>query len=109
MLAAGSHAYALRHYTFAELFHEADSVIIGKATSRRMVAGETIVTVSVEITLKGKRHAKLELFPENGIAEMHTDCCVTGASYLLFLVRTPKGPYEITDGHFGAYKLDDDR
>jgi hypothetical protein len=117
-VAIGSEAVA---YAVVELSSEqkvrlSTLVVVGRVTSLRHVAEGGLrpshyARVNVETALKGNAPATVELFLEQNIAELESQCCAVGARYLLFLrpIKTVKtartGIYEPVNAKYGIYRL----
>jgi hypothetical protein len=102
-------ANLLVEMSFREKMAESDIVIVGTVSSTaRSHAGEYdgSATITVLATLKGEPVSKLVVLTRERIAEESTQCCAVGATYVMFLRRTPDGKgLRSVNGRFGMIQI----
>jgi hypothetical protein len=85
-----------------ELVRKSDIVVVAIVRNH----SDVVANVGVLTVLKGQDIAQFELKFEAGIAEMHPDCCIDGARYLMFLKKTRDGYLIPVNGPFGIVSID---
>jgi hypothetical protein len=112
-LAIPASANVLVEMSFREKMTASDSVIVGTVTSTlRSHPGEydSSATVSVLATLKGEPRSKLVVLTSERIPEESPQCCAVGATYVMFLMKTPDGTkLRSVNGRFGMIRIGPDK
>jgi hypothetical protein len=97
-----SHANFVVEPTFAEKLARADLVVIGTVTS----AEPARATLDVLRTLKGEAGGAITVSTYSRIAELDPQCCVVGATYVMFLRRSPQnGEMHSVRGAYGMVRI----
>jgi len=93
--------------TFEQKLSQADVAVVAKAEALHGKQGEngSSATLLVLRTLKGNPSAKIEVWTFSDIAELNPRCCEVGATYMMFLERTPKGPFASVQGYYGIVRI----
>lgn len=112
MIPCVADANLLVEMSFKEKMTESDSVIVGTVTStvpRHAGRYDASAVVSVIATLKGDPSAQLVVLTSSRIPEESPQCCLVGATYVMFLRRTPDGRLRSVNGPFGMIKIGPER
>src|SRR3954463_11486410 len=78
--------------TFSEKMQEADVVIVATVVSTHIDANDlygNFAEVETLAILKGAANPRLEVETRSQIAEADPHCCEVGATYVMFLYRSP--------------------
>lgn len=103
-------ANGLREPTFAEKMALADLVLVGTVmrADGPAVAGFGLAdtaTLTVLNTMKGAAMDTITVSTSSTVAELNPQCCEVGATYLMFLRRTPDGRYISVRGIYGMVRI----
>lgn len=85
----------------------ADYILVAKVTRLHDGQGpERYADIEPVSLIKGRAPTVVRY--KSGISEFDPECCELGASYLLFLQRTPNGSISVIGGRGGAIKVTSD-
>ncbi|NWB95764.1 hypothetical protein HX882_07685 [Pseudomonas gingeri] len=98
----------LQELSLDERVSKSELVIIGKV--RQVVRntdgfGSDVALVTSENVLKGQAAQEIRFAFNGSIVESHSECCVVGGRYLLFMARNKEGEYYSVNGRYGVYML----
>lgn len=103
-------AYAgnLQKLSLEDRVSKSELVIIGKVSQiirNTDGFGSDIALIKPENVLKGQAVQYIRFAFNGSIAESHSECCVIGGRYLLFMGRNKNGDYYSVNGRHGVYLL----
>ena len=109
-LAAPASANFLVEPTFEQAMEKSDLVVIGTVTEVTELGGDGLsrstATLSVSHRLKGESPDAITVRTDSRIAEAATNCCTKGASYIMFLIRSPTtGELFSVWGRYGMVRI----
>lgn len=108
-LTARAQANLLVELSFQEKMAISDVVIVGTVTAAlpgRREQYDATATVHTLATLKGTPEAQHIVLTREKIPENHTGCCEVGATYVMFLERTPdESRLRSINGRYGMIRI----
>ncbi len=93
--------------TFDQKVSQADLVVMATVDAVHGQPGSngSSATLSVVRTLKGHAPNSIDAITYSDIAELNPQCCELGATYIMFLVRTPNGGLASVQGRYGMVRI----
>jgi hypothetical protein len=110
LAASPVHANGVREPTFAEKMALADMVLVGTVIRADGPAVQGFgladtATLTVLDMIKGEAMDMITVATSSTVAELNPRCCEVGATYLMFLRRTPDGRYISVRGIYGMVRI----
>jgi hypothetical protein len=102
-------ANILVELSFQEKWNNSDLVIVGTVTGTRSTSESrtsSSVTIKPVAVLKGASQGEILVQTQSRIPEENPRCCELGATYMMFLDRTPQtGTFASVNGRFGLVRI----